>query len=86
MAWNRLSHTLIGSEVDRVFDNISGQPGDICMNPITGEQFIYGYFSMQQEKQAAYRRLLIREYFALSGPSDAPLVPVMNMIAIVRSI
>jgi hypothetical protein len=53
MAWNRLSHTLIGSEVERVFDNISGQPGDICMNPVTGEQFIYGYYSMEHEKQAA---------------------------------
>ena len=46
------------------------------MNPITGEQFIYGYFSMKREKEAAYRRLLVREYFALSGPSDAPLVPM----------
>jgi hypothetical protein len=76
MAWTKLSRTLIGNEVDRVFDGVSGKPGDSCMNPITGEQFIYGYFSMKREKEAAYRRLLVREYFALSGPSDAPLVPM----------
>jgi hypothetical protein len=76
MAWNRLSHTLIGSEVDRVFDNVFGQPGDICVNPITGGQFIYGYYSLEQEKHAAYRRLLAREFFASNGPPDAPLMPV----------
>jgi hypothetical protein len=75
MAWTKLSQTLIGSEVERVFDNISGGPGDICENPVTGQQFIYGYYSLEQEKRAAYRRLLIRDYFALSGPSDAPLLP-----------
>ena len=26
MAWTKLSQTLIGSEVDRVFDDISGSP------------------------------------------------------------
>src|SRR5262249_6678992 len=76
MAWTKLSETLIGSEVDRAFNNISGKPGDIRMNPITGEQFIYGYYALEREKETAYRRLLVREYFALSGPSDAPLVPM----------
>ena len=75
MAWDRLRHTLIGSEVDRLFDDNSAQPGDICTNPVTGGQFIYGYYSLEQQKEAAYRRLLIRDYFALSGPSDAPLMP-----------
>jgi hypothetical protein len=50
MAWTKLSQTLIGREVERVFDNISGQPGDICTDPITGEQFIYSYYSLEREK------------------------------------
>ena len=50
--------------------------GDLCTNPITGEQFIYGHFSIKREKEAAYRRLLVREYFALNGPADAPLLRI----------
>jgi hypothetical protein len=76
MASSKLSETLIGREVERAFANISGKPGDIRMNPIMGEQFIYGSHALERAKQAAYRRLLVREYFALSGPSDAPLVPI----------
>ena len=38
------------------------------MNPITGEQFVYGYHPMKREKEAAYHRLLVREYFALKRP------------------
>jgi hypothetical protein len=68
--------TAIKREVERLFGEISAKRGDICTNPITGEQFIYGHFSMKREKEAAYRRLLVREYFALNGPSDAPLMPI----------
>ena len=51
MAWTKLSQTLIGSEVDRAFHNISGKPGDIRMNPITGEQFNYSYHALEREKE-----------------------------------
>jgi hypothetical protein len=70
------SETLVGREVERLFGEISAKRGDLCTNPITGEQFIYDRFSIEHEKQAAYRRLLVREYFALNGPSDAPLMPI----------
>ena len=43
---------------------------------MTGQHFIYGDYSLEQEKEAAYRRLLIREYFALNGPPDAPQMPI----------
>jgi hypothetical protein len=76
MASTQVNETLIRREVERLFGEISAKRGDICMNPITGEQFIYGYFSMKREKEAAYRRLLVRDYFALNGPLDAPLMPV----------
>ena len=76
MARSKLSETLIGREVERLFGEISAKRGDICWNPVTGEEFVYGVDPIEQQKEAAYRRLLIREYFALSGPSDAPLVPI----------
>ena len=76
MASSKLSENLMGREVERLFGEISAKRGDLCMNPITGEQFIYGHYSLKQEKEAACRRLLVREYFALNGPSDAPLMPI----------
>src|SRR5262245_1106940 len=75
MASSNISETLIRREVERMFGEISAKRGDLCMNPITGEQFIYDRSSIEDEKQAAYRRLLVREYFVLNGPADAPLIP-----------
>jgi hypothetical protein len=76
MASTERNETLIGREVERAFANISEKPGDICMNPITGKQFIYDRSSIEYEKHVANRRLLVREYFALNGPSDAPAMPI----------
>ena len=74
MASTERNETLIRREVECAFANISGKPGDICMNPITGEPFDRPW--IEHEKQVAYRRLLVREYFALNGPSDAPTMPI----------
>jgi hypothetical protein len=76
MASSKRSETLIGREVERLFGEISARRGDECRNPVTGGLFVYGFDSIKKQKEAAYRRLLVREYFALSGPSDAPLLPV----------
>ena len=73
MATTKLSDTLIGREVERLFGEISGNPEDICMDPVIGVPFLYG--DIEQQREAAYRRLLVREYFALNGPPDAPLMP-----------
>jgi hypothetical protein len=75
MAKKDLSETLIGREVERLFSDIPTRRGDECRNPVTGGLFVRGFDSIKKQKEAAYRRLLVREYFALSGPSDALLLP-----------
>ena len=36
MASTKLSDTLIGREVERLFGEISAKRGDLCANPVTG--------------------------------------------------
>src|SRR5215510_650852 len=75
MASSKLSETAIRREVERLFGEISAKRGELCTNPVTGGDFFYGFDSIEQQKKAAQKRLLVREYFALKGPSDAPLMP-----------
>jgi hypothetical protein len=76
MASSKLSETAIRREVERMFGEISARHRDLCLNPVTGGEFVYGLDPIKKQKEAAYRRLLIREYFALNGPPDAPLMPI----------
>ena len=75
MASSKLSETLMGREVERLFGQISTRHGGLCWNPVTGAEFVYGLDPIKPQKEAARRRLLIREYFALNSPADAPLMP-----------
>ena len=75
MAGSKPSETLTRREVDRMFGEISAKRGDLCTNPVTGGEFVYGFDSIKRQKDAAYKRLLVREYLALHGPPDAPLMP-----------
>jgi hypothetical protein len=75
MASSKLSENLIRREVERLFGEISAKRGELCTNPVTGGDFVYGFDSIKRQKEAAYKRLLVREYFALNGPSDAPVIP-----------
>ena len=75
MASSKLSENLVWCEVERLFGEISAKRGDLCTNPVTGGEFVYGFNSIKRQKDAAYKRLLVREYFALHGPPDAPLTP-----------
>jgi hypothetical protein len=70
MASSKLSETLIGREVERLFGEISAKRGDLCWNPVTGGEFVYGVDPIKKQKETAYRKLLIREYFALHGPPE----------------
>ena len=72
MASSNLSDTLIGREVERLFGEISAKRGDLCENPVTGGEFVYGFDSIKRQKDAAYKRLLVREYFRLHAPPHAP--------------
>ena len=75
MASTQVNETLLRREVELMFGEISAKRGDLCTNPVTGGDFVYGFDSIKQQKDAAYKRLLVREYFALHGPPDAPLMP-----------
>src|ERR1700751_3867311 len=75
MANIRVSETLVGREVEGLFGEISAKRGDLCTNPVTGGDFVYGRDPIEEQKDAAYKRLLARAYFALHGPADAPRMP-----------
>ena len=75
MASTQVNEALIVREVERLFGEISAKRGELCENPVTGGEFVYGFDSIKRQKDAAYKRLLVREYFALHGPPDAPLIP-----------
>jgi hypothetical protein len=71
----KLSETLIGREVERLFCEPPTH-GSRYENPVTGGRFIYGIEPIEPQKEAAYRALLAREWFALNGPADAPQLPI----------
>ena len=73
----KLSETLIGREVERLFKLIpEPRHGCIRMNPVTGRDFVYGVDPIEPQKKKAYRALLAQELFAFNGPPDAPLLPI----------
>ena len=75
MAGTQVSETLVRREVERLFGEISARRGDLCDNPVTGGEFVYGFDPIKRQKEAAYKRLLAREHFASHVPPDAPLMP-----------
>jgi hypothetical protein len=75
MASTQVNETLVRRGVERLFGEISAKRGELCTNPVTGGEFVYGFDSMKRQKDAAYKRLLVRDYFALHGPPAAPRMP-----------
>ena len=75
MASTQVNETLVRREVERLFSEISAKRGDLCENPVTGGEFVYGFDSIKRQKDAAYKRLVAREHFASHVPPDAPLMP-----------
>ena len=44
MASTKLSDTLIGREVERLFGSVSARRGELCENPVRqGGEFVYGF-------------------------------------------
>ena len=72
MANTKLSETLIGREVERLFSETTASHGEVYENPVTGGRFVYGIEPIEPQKEAACRALLAREWFAVNGPADAP--------------
>ena len=63
MAWTKLRQTLIGREVERLFGRVSARRGDLCTNPVTGGEFVYGFDPIQLQKKMAYHALLCARRF-----------------------
>jgi hypothetical protein len=76
MAKSKLNETAIGREVERLFGEISAKRGDLCTNPVTGGEFVYGFDPIRLQKKMAYHALRAREDFARNGPADAPRLPL----------
>jgi hypothetical protein len=72
----KLSETLVGREVERLFSETPVRHGKTCENPVTGGRFVYGLEPIEPQKEVARRALLAREWFALNGPADAPQLPI----------
>jgi hypothetical protein len=76
MANIKLSESLIGREVERLFSETPGSHGGHYENPVTGGRFVYGLDPIGPQKKEACRALLAREWFAVNGPADAPQLPI----------
>ena len=76
MLASKLSETPIGRDVERLFGEISATRGDLCTNPVTGGEFVYGFDPIRLQKKMAYHALRAREDFARNGPADAPRLPL----------
>jgi hypothetical protein len=63
------------SKIDRLFDEAADRFEQERQNPITGSRFT-GIDPIKPQKQAALRALLAREHFAMTGPEDAPRLPL----------
>jgi hypothetical protein len=76
MACMKQTETQIMREVERLFAELSAKRGDLCWNPVTGGEFVYGFDPIRLQKKIAYHALHAREDFARSGPADAPRLPL----------
>ena len=63
-----LTETLIGREVERLFSENPAQSNGLCTNPVTGQYYVRGVDPIAPQKEAAYRALLAREWFAFTAP------------------
>jgi hypothetical protein len=68
----------IKKEVSRLFSDIGGQHGELCINPVTGGRFVFGEDPIAPQKQMARQALLARERFAEHAPPDAPPLPLSS--------
>jgi hypothetical protein len=71
-----LTETLIGREVERLFSENPARSNGLCTNPVTGVDYVRGADPIAPQKEAAYRALLAREWFAFTAPPDATPLPI----------
>ena len=75
MANIKLSESLIGREVERLFSETTASHGEVYENPVLGTHFVYGVDPIEPQKEAACRALVAREWFAINAPADAQPLP-----------
>ena len=68
--------TLLKSHVDGLFADAAPSRGHLCRNPVVGGEWVVGADPVEPQKQIAQRALVAREWFAIYGPPDAPLLPL----------
>ena len=68
----------IRKQVDRLFRQLHARRNDLCRNPVTGLQFVWGLDSISEQKREACRALVAREWHAQAYP-DAPPLPLDAM-------
>jgi hypothetical protein len=73
------SKSLIGREVDRLFNAIVAPHGQCGDNPVTGGGFVWGLDPIAEQKKEAAVALLAHEWFAVNGPPDAPPLPLTSI-------
>jgi hypothetical protein len=62
--------------VDRLFDEQSGRPGELCRCPIIDCGYVRGVDRVGKLKEKAVRAVIARECFTRNGPPDAPPLPL----------
>jgi hypothetical protein len=62
--------------VDRLFDEQSGQRGELCRCPIIDCGYVVGVDPVDELKEKAVRALIACDWFAKNGPPDAPPLPL----------
>jgi hypothetical protein len=72
------SKTLVEKEVERLFAEISARRGDLCRNPVTGAEFVWGVDPIAPQKREAALALSACEWFAANGPGGAPPLPLSH--------
>lgn len=72
------SKTSVEKEVERLFAGIRPGGGSSCRNPVTGGKFIWSLDHIALQKEEAARALAAREWFATTGPGDAPELPLSH--------
>ena len=67
----KLSETLIGREVERLFSETTASHGEVYENPVTGGRFVYGIEPINRRR----RLRAVRCWHASGSPLTAQLTP-----------
>jgi hypothetical protein len=64
--------------VDRLFGDVKAKRGECCVLPVTGARIVWGIDPIAPEKKKAISALRARDWLAVNGPPDAPVLPLSS--------